>query len=257
LEDALRSATLSSDYPKPEQLLDSEEPVTLLIPAGPFWMGSPPDDPRSQENELPGREVVLPEYRIGRYPVTNAQYARFIADEKAHPPDHWPDGRVPAGLQDHPVVHVSHSDAASYCRWLSRRTGKQYRLPTEDEWEKAARGGRPEMRRYPWGDEWLPGRCNTRELGRGSTSSVYEFSPAGQSLYGVVDMAGNVWEWTASWYMPYPGSTHTSKNYGQHRVVRGGSWENAHDRARISFRGRYEPTTKRPYLGFRVAMEEK
>jgi formylglycine-generating enzyme required for sulfatase activity len=253
---------------EPLPTLSPDVPATICIPAGPFWMGSLLDDPDAHENETPRREVNLPAYEIGRYPVTNAQYAHFLADnpdypvpysneERAHPYNWDSQARIyPAEKADHPVVLVSWEDAMAYCHWLTGVTGRSYCLPTEEEWEKAARGNFPEVRRYPWGDEWQPGLCNTRELRRDSTTSVREFERAYWNPFGVVDMAGNVWEWTVSWYEPYPGSFYKSEHCGQiYRVVRGGSWENSCQRARISCRARYEPNVRRPYLGFRIASD--
>jgi hypothetical protein len=122
-------------------------------------------------------------------PVTNAQYARFVAETGHVPPDHWRGKRPPAGLASHPVVYVSWDDAVAYAEWAGGR------LPTEIEWEKAARGY--DGREYPWG-EWTEGRCNSEEAGIGKTSPVGRFSPNGDSIYGLQDAAGNVWEWTAS-----------------------------------------------------------
>jgi len=252
--------------PSPLQALDV--PATVAIPAGPSWVGSPLDDPEAHDNEKPCHEVELRGYRIGRYPITNAQYARFLADNPDHPVPHADEERArpynwdshartyPEGKADHPVVLVSWHDAETYCRWLSQVTGQHYRLPTEEEWEKAARGGSPETRRYPWGNEWNPGYCNVQELGRNCTTSVHEFEQTNKSPFGVVDMAGNVWEWTASWYEPYPGSPHEGLHNDQfHRVVRGGSWHSDPQSVRISCRGRYEPDAQRPYLGFRIALD--
>ena len=248
--------TPTIEVPSPSPPPETPLPEVVTIPAGPFWMGSPPDDAEAAENEKPRRREVLPTYAIGRYPVTNAEYAAFVQATDHRPPEHWPDGRVPPGLQDHPVVYVSHEDAEAYCRWLSRVTGRFYRLPTEGEWEKAARGPWPEARRYPWGDEWRPDFCNTREAGREGTTPVHQFEGVNRSPFGVVDLAGNVWEWTSSWYERYPGSTYESLHFGRdYRVVRGGSWRNGRGEARISCRGRYKPGVRRPYLGFRVVLE--
>jgi formylglycine-generating enzyme required for sulfatase activity len=218
-------------------------------------MGSSSDDPEAYANEKPRRELDLKEYRIGCYPITNAQYARFARDSGHAPPQHWTEEWIPVGLKDHPVVNVSFDDANAYCEWLSRTTAKPYRLPKEEEWEKAARGGLPDTRCYPWGDEWQPSHCNTQELGQNGTTFVCEFERIGQSPFGIVDLVGNVLEWTASWYMRYPGSLHDSLNFERRLVVRGGSWRHSRWDARISWRGRYEPNARRPYLGFRVVLD--
>jgi formylglycine-generating enzyme required for sulfatase activity len=253
---------------EPLPTLSPDVPATICIPAGPFWIGSLSDDPDAHENEIPRREVNLPVYEISRYPVTNAEYACFLADnpdypvpysneERAHPSNWDSQTRIyPEGKADHPVVLVSWEDAMAYCCWLTGVTGRSYRLPTEEEWEKAARGSLPDARRYPWGNEWRSSACNARELGRNGTTSVYEFERTNLSPFGVVDMAGNVWEWTASWYERYPGCSHESLNYGRtYRVVRGGSWRNSCRGARTASRGRSEPQVRRPYLGFRVALD--
>jgi formylglycine-generating enzyme required for sulfatase activity len=246
-----------------------EAPATIIIPAGPFWRGSLLEDPDAHENEKPRGEVNLPvAYKIGRYPVTNAQYACFLTDNSGYPVPYsaeeeahscnWDlQARIyPEGKADHPVVLVCWDDAMAYCRWLSQVTGKHYRLPTEEEWEKAARGALPEARRYLWGNEWRLRACNTQELGQGSTTSVRKFERTNQSPFGVVDMVGNVWEWTASWYERYPGSLHEGVHFGRvFRVVRGGSWRNSQREARISCRGRYPPDVRRTYVGFRIASD--
>ena len=250
-----------SQPPKPS--LDI--PETILIPAGPFCRGSPPGGP--EPNETPRLKLDLSAYRIGRYPVTNAQYACFLAanpdhrlphsDDKEHRPYNWNQKTrtYPDDKADHPIVLVSLQDAMDYCRWLSEITGQEYRLSREEEWEKAARGMWPDERNYPWG-EWRDDYCNTQELGRCCTSAVHEFERTNQSPFGVVDMAGNVWEWTSSPYRPYPGSAYeSSSSSGERNVVRGGSWGNFRDKARVSFRGRYEYDTRRPYLGFRIACD--
>jgi formylglycine-generating enzyme required for sulfatase activity len=253
---------------EPLPTLSPDVPATICIPAGPFWIGSLLNDRDAHDNEKPRRELDLPAYEISRYPVTNAQYARFLADnpdypvpysneERAHFYNWHSEARIyPEGKADHPVVLVSWEDAMAYCRWLTGVTGRSCSLPTEEEWEKAARGGLPDARRYPWGDEWGLGLCNTQELGRKGTTPVGEFERTSKSPFEVVDMVGNVWEWTASWYNPYPDSPHESLNYGQSfRIVRGGSWRNSRRGARIACRGRVEPDARRSYLGFRVASD--
>ena len=245
-----------------------DAPETVLIPAGPFWMGSPRDDPTTHPNEQPRFKRDIVEYQIGRYPITNAQYACFLSANPDHPvpysddkedqPYNWdPETRTcPEGKADHPVVLVSWQDAVAYCQWLCQITGQFYRLPTEEEWEKAARGALRETHRYPWGNEWQANYGNTQETGRNGTTSVYEFEQVNRSPFGIVDMVGNAWEWTASWYEPYPDSQYEGSRYGQtHKVVRGGSWRNSRRQARVSCRGRYSPDVRRSYLGFRVALD--
>ena len=228
---------------------------TVLIPAGEFWMGSAEGDASALENERPQHRRLLPPYRIGKYPVTNAQYHAFVQEAQYAAPEHWTGGTVPPGKETHPVANVSYEDAVAFCRWLSQVTKRYYRLPVEEEWEKAARG--LDKRQYPWGNEWHPGRCNTRESGIRTTTPVTTYQEKGGSPFGVVDLSGNVAEWTCSWYERYPNARCHGLHFGRtHRVVRGGSWIHSAQCARVSFRGRYKPETRRLFLGFRVASEE-
>lgn len=189
----------------------------IRIPAGAFIMGT--DERFSDEG--PRHVVHLEDYEIDRYPVTNLQYQAFIEATYRRAPAHFEGRRHPPGKADHPVVQVSWFDARDYCAWAGRR------LPTETEWEKAARGtdGRP----FPWGEHFDVARANTpvrwSVLERqGDTSPVGAF-PQGASPYGLDDVTGNVWEWTASWYQAYPGNDRPSENYGEiNRVLKGGSW---------------------------------
>ena len=199
----------------------------VKIPAGSFQMGSDKVDTEGKGNEFgmakplyqdehPRREINLPTYSIDRYETTNAEYGRYIEATKARPPKTWPDGRVPAGRERLPVTNVNWYEAEQYCRWAGKR------LPTEAEWEKAARG--TDGREYPWGNEFDEKKANTGGAGVNDLAPVGSF-PQGKSPYGVEDMAGNVWEWTADWYQPYPGSTYESKDFGQKfKVLRGSSW---------------------------------
>lgn len=201
-----------------------DEPQMVTVPAGEFMMGG-----KDYDDEKPVHQVSLPEYRIGRYPVTNAEYQRFL-DDTDHPwPASWEEGRYPAGKANHPVVTVSWHDALAYCKWLSQKTGKIYRLPTEAEWEKAARG--TDGREYPWGNDFDKTKCNTQESGILTTTSVGIYLE-GASPYGVHDMAGNVWEWCADWFNEneYKGRENSivkdpqGPKEGTYRVLRGGSF---------------------------------
>jgi formylglycine-generating enzyme required for sulfatase activity len=155
------------------------------------------------------------------------------------------------------VVNVAWHDAIAYCRWLSGKTGKTYRLSTEAEWEKAARG--TDGREYPWGDKFDPSKCNTREGGVGTTTPVGTY-PDGASPYGALDMAGNVWEWCQSLYKPYPyrlkdGCEDTEADGG--RVFRGGSWYFGAGHARCACRDWLDPVDFPGSLGFRVVLSPK
>ncbi len=240
---------------RPGHIVSPEIPQTMRIPAGFFWMGSDERDAEADPNEKPQHREYLPEYEIAKYPVTNAQYQVFVHATGHPPPAHWQDRRCPQGRENHPAVNVSYQDAVDYCRWLGQGTSAIFRLPTEYEWEKAARGGEPDMRRYPWGETWCRGYCNSMEEGWGDTTLVHQYEPHNWSPYGVVDLVGNVWEWTDSLYRPYPHSSHYSPLYSTAYVVRGGSWRNNKKDARIQVRGRYKPDVCRAYLGFRIARQ--
>jgi formylglycine-generating enzyme required for sulfatase activity len=131
----------------------------------------------------------LPTFYIDVYPVTNAEYARFIAATGHTPPQHWTDGRPPEYFSDHPVVFVTWNDATAYAEWAGKS------LPSGQQWEKAARGTRGTV--YPWGDQPTPAKCNVRENGVGSTTAV-DCYQSGVSPYGVFDLCGNIWEWCST-----------------------------------------------------------
>ncbi len=196
----------------------------VWIPPGPFIMGSDKArDPQAYDDETPQHEVTLPGYWISRAPVTVAQFRAFVRESGYR----WDGQGEKQGGDDHPVVHVTWHDALAYCRWQARRTGLAVTLPSEAEWEKAARGA--DGRIYPWGDKFDEGKCNSSEGGVGTTSAVGRYSPQGDSPYGCVDMAGNVWEWCRTkWensYRDYRGDDDLEGNAA--RVVRGGSLRSA------------------------------
>jgi iron(II)-dependent oxidoreductase len=164
------------------------------IPSGEFTMGT--NYERADVQDQPEHSVQLPAYYIDKYPVTNAQYARFVVNSKHRPPLDWENGKIPDGKILHPVTMVSWYDAKAYCE------ANEKRLPTEAEWEKAARG--VQGNRWPWGNKMDPSRVNTY-YNVGSTTEVTKYT-GGVSPYGVFDLAGNVSEWTASDFNPYAGS---------------------------------------------------
>jgi len=245
------------------------EPELLTIPAGEFLMGSDPaKDPDAGPEEQPQHTVALPEFAIGRTPVTCAQYLLYLRETHARPPAHWRFlrwriRRIPAHQQEHPITQVSWYEAVAYCEWLAARTGKPYRLPSEAEWEKAARG--VDGRRYPWGDAWEATRCNIQPEREGTTP-VNAF-PAGASPYGVLDMVGNVWEWTRSLWgeklhapafrYPYAagdGRENQAAPEYVRRVLRGVSFYNEAAQVRCAARYRYSPHNSYASVGFRVAL---
>jgi iron(II)-dependent oxidoreductase len=209
----------------------------IKIPAGEFLYGKKKE------------KITLPGYEIGAYPVTNKEYKEFIDDNPEHDvPMHWDNkNRIyPEGKETHPVVNVSFNDAQAYCDWKTKKGNPHYtyRLPTEEEWEKAARG--TDGREYPWGDEFDKNKCNTYESGIGDTTPVGNY-PDGVSPYGCYDMAGNVWEWTSSDYEGEKGI----------KVLRGGSWDFFRGYARCANRVRFSPDFRSSDVGFRCAGTKK
>jgi formylglycine-generating enzyme required for sulfatase activity len=219
-----------------------------LVPAGDFRMGSPPGEGAADEH--PQHTVYLDAYYIGRYPVTNAQYAAFVRDTGHHPPDSWDGEEAPEGEENHPVVGVSSGDAVAFCDWADLC------LPTEAQWEKAARG--KEGHRYPWGDhEPTKELCNFSE-NEGGTTPVGKYSPQGDSPYGCTDMAGNVWELCADWYREdyyqhSPPVNPTGPSVGSFRVLRGGAWFGVASYVRCCVRFWYDPVGTWSSAGFRCA----
>lgn len=249
------------------------EPQMLYIPFGKFLMGSTSEQTQQAikdgavkgmvEREQPRQIIELSEYWIGKYPVTNVQYQAFVKDTKRKAPQGWDGENYPFEKSDHPVTNVSWDDAQTYCQWLSEKTGNIYRLPSEAEWEKAARGD--DGRIYPWGDRFDPQKTNTVEGKRGGTTAVGQFSQAGgDSPFGCADMVGNVWEWCADWYneneyqsRPTTGvKDPTGPETGQYRVLRGGAFTSDYDRTRCACRNGYSPSSLYHDLGFRVALSQ-
>jgi formylglycine-generating enzyme required for sulfatase activity len=242
------------------------EPELVHIPAGDFWMGSDGDDPDAWDWEKPFHQVNLPDYWIGVHPVTNDEYFYFLVANPDHPlPGYWINNSFPVGKEAHPVEMVNWYDAMAFCHWLSEVSGRSYTLPSEAEWEKAARGS--DGRIYPWGNEFDRARLNSHESGLADTSPVGKFSPLGDSPYGCFDMAGNVWEWTRNlwgpnlWmpdynypYNPQDGRENADILIGISRVLRGGSWIYDHRFARCATRDRYRPGFGYFNIGFRVAV---
>jgi toxoflavin biosynthesis protein ToxD len=204
--------------------------------------------------ECPRHRVYVRAFRLMRYPVTNYEYQRFLADTQYSVlPTSWRFGRYPHELANHPVWSVDEAAASMYASWLSQRLGRRFRLPTEAEWEYAASGG--DNREYPWGNEFHPNAANTVEAGPLSTTPVGMY-PAGRSLFGVDDMAGNIEELVADDYAPYPGGIRIDDAFtmGRHtyRVTRGGSFTRFGDLARCSRRhGQYAHRQLHP-VGFRL-----
>jgi formylglycine-generating enzyme required for sulfatase activity len=258
-------------------------PNFALIPSGEFLMGSDHAD----EDERPAHPVQLDDFLIAVQPVTNEQYAQFVRDaghrapavyelplvvtaggrereqtfRATGQPYVWIDSEPPPDRLDHPVTLVRWEDAAAYCAWLSSASGRAVRLPTEAEWEKAARGGL-DGRLYPWGDQLDGSHANF--LVDPSLKSTYGTTACrsyAANGFGLFDMAGNVWEWVQDWYGPnyYAVSPHESPrgpDEGTLRVVRGGSWLSAEARMlSCSHRHKVPPDTYSYGIGFRIAAD--
>ena len=206
------------------------------------------------EKETPRFETVLAPFRIAKFAVTNGEYLAFLKDSGfAEIPSSWSFGRFPLERSNHPVYTVSPAAADAYAAWLSDKTGRAFRLPRETEWEYAACGG--EDREFPWGEAFEPGRANTIESGLLTTTPVGLF-PAGNSPLGACDMAGNVEEYCADDYAPYPGAAAVEDDLaracGAYRVARGGSFTRYRDLARCRRRHGWYPRALYA-MGFRLA----
>lgn len=233
----------------------AEAGESILIPEGPFTMGSTDEDIlwaaktfRSESldwyrDETPAHIVTLPAFEIDKFEVTVGEYARYTQDTGRPEPREFENSRLNHPRQ--PVVSITWKNARDYCLWAKKR------LPTEAEWEKAARG--TVHKHFPWGDE--PDALNTNIRGKGDNyrnSSPGGKFPEGASPYGVMDMSGNVWEWTEDWYQPYEGNQFDNDLYGeQFKVIKGGSWNSNLDLARPAVRGKSLPNQKKNYIGFR------
>ena len=225
------------------------------IPAGAFRMGT--DMERADPQNGPEHMVDLPAYRIDKYLVTNAQYARFVAETGYRAPLDWKGGKIPRGQEMNPVTMVTWGDAEAYAKWAHKR------LPTEAEWEKAARG--TDGRRWPWGNKMDPSRLNTYYT-VGATTPVDRY-PGGASPYGLLDMAGNVNEWTASDFLPYQGTKASLDMFDvgggertrriHYKVLRGGTWRSDPFSTQTFHRNFSLPNYASDFYGFRCASDVK
>lgn len=232
--------------------LDPLDPPMIDIPGGSARLGTDPSEVSSVVErwaavgvrtdwilkECPAHVVKVDPFRLGRYPVTNEDFRVFLRDGQwPRLPASWRFGAFPRERANHPVWGVDEESVAAYIDWLSAATGRRFRLPTEAEWEYAATAGR--RTEFPWGDDFDPSRANTVENGPLTTTPVGAY-PAGDSPFGVADMAGNVEELVADFYGPYPGGTAVeddlSLTCGAYRVTRGGSFTRFGDLARCSRR---------------------
>jgi iron(II)-dependent oxidoreductase len=218
-----------------------------MVTAGQFWMGSSLEESKNG-TEKPRHKVYLATYYIDKSPVTNQAYRKFIM-ETGHPePPFWADPHYNNPTQ--PVVGVSWNDAVAYAKWANKR------LPTEAEWEKAAKG--KDSLLYPWGNEFNAGLTNVDYV-MAQTSRVDQF-PGGASPYGCLDMIGNVWEWCLDWFDENYYATSPSENpagpaKGERKVIRGGAWDTISFNARNAFRFFCDPDAKANNIGFRCVVD--
>lgn len=235
---------------------DTTTVYVVSLPEGEFLMGSP-YDAQFDADERPIHPVWLDRYYIGVFEVTNRSYAAFLTETEEL--QHWDanmsilrsgSGYAPEfGLEDHPVTYVNWYDAVAFCEWLGGR------LPTEAEWEKAARGTN-NRHIYPWGDQISPSQANF-----GDTGGTWKVGTAeGLSPYGCRDMAGNVWEWTADWYDSHyysnsPYNNPTGPPFGEEKTIRGGGYRNNYLVVRCAERHQLTPDTRREDVGFRCAVD--
>ena len=248
----------------------------ISIPAGVLIMGD-----NRLPDAAPQHRLELPAFAIARFPVTNADFAEFIAAGgytiprywtqmgwralAARPydaPPFWEDAHFNSPSQ--PVVGVTWYEAVAFCNWLTEGDRQPFSLPSEAEWEYAARGAES-ARNFPWGDRYELGRANTAELGFGATTPVDRF-PAGASPFGAWDLSGNVFEWTRSRWGPnwqdleylYPyrpeGDREELEGSGA-RVMRGGSWFNRYPEALCAYRSRYLAGSRGSNIGFRIVRQ--
>jgi serine/threonine-protein kinase len=275
------SATLVPTTPAPQamklQIWEADGAEMVYVPAGEFVMGSE----ELGDDERPAHQVYLDDFWMDRYEVTNELFARFVAatgyeTEAEEDGRGWiwmasgweeveganwrhprgPDSSIESKM-DHPVVLVSWNDADAYCRWAGKH------LPSEAQWEKAARGpstGSGRGRRYAWGDEFDSAKANTKESERGDTAPVGSFSPQGDSPYGASDMTGNVWEWVTDWYdSDYynhaPSVNPPGPTTGTDKILRGGSWSFDQAYAQTPFRYNIKPDYTYDFAGFRCSRQ--
>jgi formylglycine-generating enzyme required for sulfatase activity/predicted Ser/Thr protein kinase len=233
-----------------EQVFFNRTPM-VLIPAGDFVIGSP--NGQGNEDEHPAHKVFIQDFWLGKTEVTFEQFDFFCRETGRSLP-----GDEGWGRGNRPVINVSWEDAVAYCQWLSKKTLRNFRLPSEAEWEKAAHS------KYPWGS----GAPTSKNVNMKGADDGFPFSapvgsfPAGESFCGILDMAGNVWEWTSDWYSVQYFQTSPSRDprgpvSGSSRVVRGGSWKNGPDLIRSANRSNERPDRRLNVVGFRVAMDNR
>ncbi len=240
----------NGNNPTPKPTSGTDAPITtdmIEIPGGTFQMGRNDGPPQ----ERPEHAVTVQKFLIDRTEVTNGEYAEFVRDMNYAAPGDWLKGRPLAGQERWPVENVSARDAEAFAAWRSKRDGVTYRLPTEEEWEFAARGG-GQYKSFPWGDSWE----ERRAVVKGASPRPVGSYPEGKNRWGVLDLIGNVWEWTSSKASVYSGLQIPAANKDW-LVIRGGSYASDPNDAQIpisaTYRDWYDPTLRHPTFGFRLA----
>jgi len=244
------SLSPSSPIDHPPELLS----MMVYIPAGEFLIGSN----EGAEDQKPLKKLFIDAFYIDLYEVTNERYRTFVEETVRWLPHlddpradlyNWKDGTYPGGKGDHPVVLVSWEDARAYCEWVGKR------LPTEMEFEKAARG--VDGKKYSFGNAWDANKANTWERGIRATMPVGS-NRDDRSAYGVYDLTGNVAEWVEDWYQAYPWNQRMNYDFGEKfKVLRGGSWDYYESSARAYNRATANPMYRGPAVGFRCALSSK
>lgn len=232
------------------------DPILIEIPAGQFLMGSE----SGQDCERPVHRVWVDAFQLAATQVTNAEYARFLRETSISPPPFWNDPNFDPHFNQplQPVVAVSWHEAVRYCEWLRAESGRGYRLPTESEWERAARGGL-EQKQFPWGDEAPQSLPDYSKRWQTGPEPVARYAP---NAYGLFDIGDNVHEWCSDWYDPKyygvspernPLGPEQSSTKPARKSSRGGSWRHHIKVARCSARSSIPPEFHYADYGFRVA----
>ncbi len=251
------TVTTPPDGPKVPKALEN----FVLIPAGEFTMGMNAGASQYAPggkipvHETPTRKVTISAFHLCSHEVTNSEYKRFVDETKYAAPKSWTGGAFEPGTEDLPVIQVSWQDAQAYCEWLAKKEGIPFRLPTEEEWEYAARG--KDERVFPWGSFWNETLANCNRPKERSSPTPVNQPPnnnTDKSPFGIFGMAGNVSEWTASDFKPYPGSAYSASAQDlKCKVIRGGCFNSERAEARTTSRGWDIPTFTDIKIGFRVA----
>lgn len=230
----------------------------VVIPAGTFQMGHNIDE-GGMADSVPKHIVSLAIFQISRYEITNKQYAEFVEKAKYPAPTKWINGKYPEGQDDVPVINVSWDDAVSYCNWLSKESGLQFRLPSESEWEYAAHG--LDNRKYPWGNDWDASKTVYASNSNGSPAPVNSPQLMGdKNSFGIIGMGGNVSEWTSSTYVLYPNSTATPDEacINTCKIIRGGNYKSTSAQSLTTTNRVWQPSSFSPGMervGFRIAAD--